>query len=294
MAKTTSGAWLLFFDYPSKDESDGTTHAADQSETYSHVQQFLIDGLNSVCKWAQEPPKLAHVEILILLPNETRCHFATYLGARAAWVDPGEFYLSPSVRAVPLPSTVIDSGTNSDVARLLQACQHQVSPTRAPYSLSRYALGLRQSRWLAKYLASEADGSPAHCSGLSARVLKASFQNWARDALPMAAPAYTPSSLYNAVVEDVRRTPEYIKTQDLASAPPQVAEAVRALLLGSHVDVCRLEFHVALSACNLLSERVRKAVGDAANTNCTDVISEQRALARAVCRVAYAFCSNTI
>jgi hypothetical protein len=294
MAIATSGAWLLFFDYPSKDESDGTTHAADQSETYSCLQQSLIDSLNSVCRWAQEPPKLAHVEILLLLPNETRCHFATYLGARADWVDPGEFYLSPSVRAVPLPATLIDSATNSDVERLLQACQRQVSPTRAPYSLSRYAFGLRQTRWLSKYLASEADGNPAHCSGLSARVLKKSFQNWARDALPMAATAYTPSSLYNAVVKDVRRTSEHTRTQDLASAPPQVAEAVRALLLGSHVDVCRLEFHVALSACNLLSERVRKAVGDAVDANSTEVISEQRALARAACRVAYAFCSNSI
>lgn len=104
-----------------------------------------------------------HVEILIVYA-ESQCSFATYADRSvSSWQDfDPSFYTAEDWIAVPLCRGY------TAVATLVQKCQDNV---RSPYSFSRYLCSTHVFSWIVHVL-DDRDNAPAHCGGLTARVLK--------------------------------------------------------------------------------------------------------------------------
>ena len=104
-----------------------------------------------------------HVEIMVMLGN-SQSFFSTYADRKTcAWqsFDP-DFYNAEDWIAVPLCQ-----GFES-VSNLVQACQNNI---KSKYSFTRYISSTRLMAWTAHIL-DDSDNAPAHCAGLTARILK--------------------------------------------------------------------------------------------------------------------------
>ncbi len=144
---------------------------------------------------------MMHVEVVVPSfenRSESRVHFATYLGAQAAFqnefdtVSGLDFYLiRHGHRWRCMPVFGFDA-----VEELRRACVQNVG---SPYSLLKYPTSshyLRQYSWIwpDKPLAS------GHCATISARVLK---QAGIQCGLVHTPPWYSPSSLFTAIQSDL-------------------------------------------------------------------------------------------
>lgn len=110
----------------------------------------------------QGKPSLVHVELLII-NDQDRHHFATYLGDKAGFREHDQYYTQETAgrwRAVPIPI---------DTVKLLLMCNKS---SGSKYSILRYVSTLRPFRWLGHLLPNRLD-SPGHCATLVARLVHA-------------------------------------------------------------------------------------------------------------------------
>ena len=137
---------------------------------------------------------------------------------------------------------------------LRRVCAESIS---TPYSLTRYAFSVPPLRSFAGLLPDE-PRSPAHCAGLSARLLSES----SRDVdLPKPPPWYSPSTLFiemsrpqrmrkiNQHSAAIRHTASIVETEEIAGA-------IETLLRGSDVAVQTLSAAVSKKAIREMSESV--------------------------------------
>ena len=155
--------------------------------------------LDRVVKWAQEIPKVAHVELMVLdepaLKREAKAHMATYIGDRADWRNSDEFYTKRRWRAIPLYIGV------EHTLRCL--CNDEVG---APYSLSQYLANAPPLRWVPRMWRSREQQTPSHCACLVARIM-------CRANIIQAEPALlTPSSLHNLMLQTCSMTRSSLET----------------------------------------------------------------------------------
>lgn len=150
--------------------------------------------LNGIMAWlartCQPHPSMTHVEFVFLVDrgdnNIHASHYATYAGLdeRANWRQYDETYYAQTLwHAVPL-AIGIDS-----VQQLIDKCE---ASRQAPYSFLRYLVSTRLFGIITAMLPDGAK-SPAHCGGLSARVLRA----FDPSLIPEPPPRYGPAYLYN-------------------------------------------------------------------------------------------------
>ena len=155
------------------------------SSSFSATAEWLTE------LFSPKPTKI-HVALLSLIGSESRCYpYSTYVGIGAGWdiqfshEDMVAYYLqgpySGCWRAFPIATTKAEAST---FAKNCKACE------KAPYSISRYVCSIPPFRQMTRLLNDDCK-SPAHCAGLSARVLSRTF-----GFLKHASPYYHPTSLY--------------------------------------------------------------------------------------------------
>lgn len=127
-----------------------------------------------------------HVEIMVVYAK-SQCSFATYADRpMCAWQSFDEtFYNAQDWIAVPLCQGF------EAVANLVQVCQNNI---RSPYSFTRYLCSTNLFAWTVHIL-DDRDNAPAHCGGLTARVLKriGALDN------NVLAPTFSPQKLLNTM-----------------------------------------------------------------------------------------------
>lgn len=252
------------------------SHEADPSWSYAR------HALDSLIRHFQPNPVLTHIE-LFMAPRTRgeETHFSTYLGHAAGWGssfgDGAEFYLGRihvgAWRAIPVQAKRIER-------HLRHACGFSI---KAPYSLTRYAFSVPPGRALASIL-SDGPQSPAHCAGLSARLLKESSPELD---IPHSSPWYSPSTLYIEFSSQPRmqiyatRQHEMEHTRSIVEEE-EAAGAVETLLRGSDTAVAQQSHRLSLLG---VSELTKSAIYQRAAG--TDGVRErilEKQLARALLR----------
>ena len=213
--------------------------------------------INVLVSWFQPSPVMAHVEILIPPAKERdETHFSTYFGHTAGFGSAFEyssfFYLgdvnSDHWRAVPIRASLL-------AQKLRHACSENVG---CPYSITRYLFSVVPGRAAAGLL-NDSAMAPAHCAGLSARVLKTASQDELR--IPHSSPWYSPSTLYIEMTS-TKRMLEYDRLTKEAEHVTSIAEqeeshgAVEVLLRGSDDSVAALDTRLCLLGVKSLSDSV--------------------------------------
>ena len=211
--------------------------------------------LDAMVRAFQPSPVLTHVELL-LLPRSRgdEVHFSTYLGHSADWgsgfQNSRDFYLgynSHSWRAIPVQGRQI-------AEMMRRVCAMSIA---TPYSLTRYAFSVPPLRSFAGILPDK-PRSPAHCAGLSARLLSES----SRDVhLPRPAPWYSPSTLFIELSRSDRmrkisqRATDLKHTASIAETE-EIAGAVETLLRGSDSAVQTMSASISVKAIRELGDAV--------------------------------------
>lgn len=231
----------------------------------------------------QPAPVFTHVELL-LLPRTRgdETHFSTYLGHTAGWGSsfPGSrnFYLgSLNVnhwRAIPVQGTKI-------AEMLRRVC---CASSKAPYSLSRYAFSVPPLRALASFLPDD-PSSPAHCAGLTARLLSEACRDVA---LPHSPPWYSPSTIYielarpSRMLSITQRAAE-LRHQTALVEDEEIAGAVETLLRGSDLAVQTMSSQLSEKGIVHLTEIVAaQRIGSVCDAVRERILEKQ--LARALLR----------
>lgn len=240
--------------------------------------------LDYMIRHFQPSPVLTHVELLMLPRRKgDEAHFSTYLGHSAGWGSSfGEgvdFYLGRlhvgAWRAIPIQARRLETN-------LRRACGFSLM---APYSLSRYAFSVPPGRAMAAILP---DGlqSPAHCAGLSARLLTEASVDVA---MPHPNPWYSPSTLfielsrqprmriYAARQHGVEHKRSIVKEEETAGA-------IETLLRGSNAAVGQQEHRIALLG---VAELTKMVISQRAN-GCDPV--RERDLEKQLARALLRFC----
>ena len=155
-------------------------------ETRSWLMNNLAAAVNWCAKTFQPEPRLQHCEILVIDSEGLVCHFSTYFSQLAAWQSRDrDYYGTGRWRALVVPTK-----SDDDVDRIAHMCAQSVG---TPYSVSRYLASTRAFSFASGWLRDQVR-SPAHCGGLTARILKHAISD---DLLHRPPPAYSPSLLYN-------------------------------------------------------------------------------------------------
>ena len=154
---------------------------------------------------------------------------------------------------------------------------------RAPYSLTRYVFSVPPLRTFAVALEDNPD-SPAHCAGLSARLLQEACKNVA---LPHPPPWYSPSTIYIEMgrpsrMEAIVKNENEMKHATSIVEDEEVEGTVETLLRGSDVAVSGLQPSLCVRAIRQLTEGV--AQQRAARSDAVKEGILERQLARALLR----------
>ena len=216
--------------------------------------------------------------------NESRTHFATYIGSTASWVPTDDFYATTRARAVPI---VVDKKSDTpkfDTCSTLRlACLDEEG---APYSIFMYLSGTRATSFFAPLFSSSLK-SPVHCSGLVVRVLKNAFPCWSKKTFKDRSATYSPSKVYNELTRNICFDGEdqmISRTEHYANE--DVAKAIHTLLYGSSAEVTAMswsEYGMTLeSLANSVVSALRRNPFD---TNCKECVLAQRNYARGLVRV---------
>jgi len=216
----------------------------------------IVDGL---VRYLQPSPVMLHCELLMISGGGEYSGFATYIGDEAGWRLPSdEYYLSHTWRAIP-----VDGGVAVD--RLSKECD---SSRGTPYSLVRYALSTRAFGWLS-YLLGDRLGTPAHCAGLTARLLRhglvdknvdTELQETRRGAalLPLPSCRYSPSLLYHDLCENAAYADFDIDEPSFGD--PTVQAAVDILHRGSDDEVERMDWRLCATAVKAVAVRLHSGL----------------------------------
>jgi hypothetical protein len=232
----------------------------DSDPTWS-VGEWLVD--EAIRKFSPSPV-LAHCELITPpIPNSSggRIHFATYMGRDGAdWQnmrgkeDGISFYLIENGsrwRAVPI------FGPNA-AANVREAAQ---SNLHAPYSLAMYPTSARPLRAFCG-MWNDGPGHMGHCATITARVLKSAGVG---EGLQHCSAWYSPSSLYNDLVQSV--------AAPLADGERQTLTSVTPVTCANTIDTL------------LHAPRSYATVRELGDTACIDAV---RALTLKVCATAEA------
>ena len=243
-------------DFDSLDDDVETVYLlgleGDRPESSWSLARKVLDAL---VRTFQPSPVLTHVELLLLPRSKgDEVHFSTYLGHSADWgsgfKNSRDFYLgsnSHSWRAVPVQGRKI-------AEMLRRVCAMSVA---TPYSLTRYAFSVPPMRSFAGLLADD-PRSPAHCAGLSARLLSEASREVN---LPRPAPWYSPSTIFIELsrprrMRKISQRAEELKHTASISETEEVAGAVETLLRGSDLAVQAMPSAVSVKAIRELTDAV--------------------------------------
>lgn len=202
-------------------------HARDATQRRSPVWNAFTRVLDVLVRTLQPPPRMLHVELLLVSATGECHHFATYVGDKATWRDRGaDYYRVHQWRALPIDGT-------SGVTDMAHACDRADS---SPYSLRRYVYATPILGWAARFL-TERDRSPAQCAALTARIVRTALGERGHRLLPLPGARYSPSSLYN----DLSNNAKFIDMGSFeADNKPLVEHAIETLKRGTDVEVDEL------------------------------------------------------
>lgn len=248
------------------------------SRSHDPSWSILRTVLDSLVRNSQPSPVLTHVELLIL-PRTwgDEVHFSTYLGHHAGWgstfPNSREFYLGAvnghNWRAIPVQGVKI-----AEMLRRVCTMTNYV-----PYSLTRYAFSVPPLRAFAGLLP-DSPSSPAHCAGLSARLLMEACNDLS---LPNPPPWYSPSTIYIELARPRRMKEISQHASKLSVADNEVKGAVETLLRGSDVAVQAMQPQMSLRGILHITE----CVAAQRSTRLHDAVRErilEKRLARALLR----------
>ena len=244
------------------------------------LAQRVID---SLVRHFQPSPVLTHVELLIPPQNKgSETHFSTYYQHVAGWGSSfnysTHFYLGPvnfsNWRAIPVQAKQL-------VERLREVCDANVG---TPYSISRYPFSVPPFRAIASILSDDAC-SPAHCAGLSARLLNASSPEIH---LKHSSPWYSPSTLFIECAKPERMWAynKHLDETDHIQSLPEEEEglcAIETLLRGSNDAVKLLSHRQCVAGTEKLTRDVIRQRADSVVDPVRERILEKQ-LARALLR----------
>lgn len=243
----------------------------------SASSRLFAAALGALVRNCQPPPRMLHAELLLVSATGECYHFATYVGDEARWRDRGaEYYRAHRWRALP-----IDGGDG--VRRLASQCHAEVG---AAYSLARYALSTSLLGWAAG-AARQRTRDPAHCGGLSARIVQHALGARGAALLPRASTRYSPSDLYNDLCAH-----SYAADFDGSVAMLQDEELLAAadlLLTGTDAQVRQLGARRRAVALKTLALRTHAVLADVRTSSEAQRTHHARALGWAATRVADCF-----
>jgi hypothetical protein len=243
----------------------------------SMLMRFVASTATWVARNMQSEPRMIHCELMLVNQTGDVYHHATYIGQNAAWQIPDrDYYGLSGWRALVVPTT-----TPLQVDAIGQACSQC---NGAPYSLSRYLASSPIGGLIAKWLPDEPK-SPAHCSGLVARILHTTV----RGLINKPSPRYSPSLLYARLCEFGGPLP---------SCGIPHSETIRALLYDSddeirkvpHIERARALYAYASETLCKYQLKPDEILGDDIYSH--DSIDRQRETARLAFRVSAARASD--
>ena len=216
----------------------------------ARVDSVAIGALNGMVRRFSGSPGMLHVELLLVSPTGEFHHFATYLGDEARWRDEeGGYYTMHQWRAIPI------DGNAAHLASLASACDAAVG---TPYSVARYPCSTRAFGWLSRFVSDRA-GSPAHCAGLTSRLVRTALGEHGTRLLPRRSPRYSPSDLYNDLVHNAALMTN-LETHCVEGADPEsgpvVDQMIDALVHGPDRDIAELSMLQRAVAIKAMSARL--------------------------------------
>lgn len=245
-----------------------------ETSVTSRVFAVVIDALVRIF---QPPPRMLHAELLLVSSSGECYHFATYIGDEARWRDRGaEYYRIHRWRAIP-----IDGGDG--VSCLASQCDAEVG---TPYSISRYALSTSIMGWMSRMVRSRTR-DPAHCGGLTARIVQTALGERGAALLPRPSTRYSPSDLYN----DLRAHSNLMDFDSADSLLKDVESTTAAdvLLSGTDVQVRQLGARRRAEALKTLAVRMNNLLSNQTPEADAQATHHARVLGWAATRVADSF-----
>lgn len=246
----------------------------------SVASRLFFATLDALVRNFQPAPQLLHAELLLVSATGSCHHFATYVGDKADWRSCGaDYYRIHRWRGTPL-----DGG--SGVRRLAAECDAEVGTA---YSLARYALSTPLLGW-ASALVRKGRRDPAHCGGLTARIVQNALGERGAALLPRASTRYSPSDLYNDLCAHANMT-DFDGADAMLSDEALVAAAT-LLLTGTDTEVGKLGVKRRAAALKTLALQTNVALSDPRGVSEAQQAYHTRALGWAATRVADLFVSQ--
>lgn len=249
------------------------------SET-SAMTEVLTNVLDTLVRTFQPSPHVLHSELLLVSATGDCRHFATYVGDEAGWRDRGaEYYRAHRWRGVP-----VDGGDG--VERIVTECTAEIGTS---YSLARYALSTPLFSWMSRAVRMR-PRDPAHCGGLTARIVQNALGERGAALLPLASTRYSPSDLYNGLC--ARADTMDFDSSDAMLQDGEILVAANLLLTGTDAEVGQLGGRRRAEALKALAVRMNVALADPRGVTESQRTHHARAFGWAATRVADSFASQ--
>lgn len=241
------------------------------------LKDVLIGASESLIRAFQPAPHMLHSELLVVSATGECRHFATYVGDEAQWRDRGaEYYRLHRWRGVP-----VDGGDG--VERIAAECDAEVG---AAYSIARYALSTPLLGWMSRAVRKRTR-DPAHCGGLTARIVQNALAERGAAILPLASTRYSPSDLYNGLC--ARADTMDFDGSDAMLRDEELIAAADLLLTGTDAEVRRLGGRKRAEALKTLAVRMNVALADPRGVSEAQRTHHARTFGWAATRVADSF-----
>ena len=286
----TRVAIVIFKEPPTEeDANDDMSQTADDAggSSRSWWGQAIARTANWAAKTFQPSPRLLHCELAIVNENGNVYHFATYIGQRAAWqARDRDYYERGGWRALVIPTHSCE-----EVDAIGQACS---ACAKAPNSLSRYVASTNLGSKLLSPFLSDNDRSPAHCAGLTARILRRALGDRIIDQDPI---RYNPTLLYTTILNTIQASNKRdldgvsIERSETTEQAPQnsAGDALRLLRTACDEEILQLgQKHIASAYRCFANETLRLCSNNASLLADSEIVGRLRELHRLCMRVSVA------